>query len=220
MTISERQQDLLTSIVNLTVADKVHLVIRSGTACAFDLKQLKAKGLVCLRPYRGRFSIYQATVGGCNLVGAPESRSRPLGGQAMARCLAVGHLVCATNYTLISPDEIATVLGSSPPVVPYLLGKDKEDETVFFRVLTPGPYTSPRAVVRSIREIEESRNKSLFNVGEFGYLLVAQSDLRKRALTAAMKTARLFGHDFALRIEIVPPLQEFNSRACAAKNTD
>jgi hypothetical protein len=209
--LSERQRQVLEFIVDHTVAPKFHLEALFGPAVSFDLKKLKAMDLVRLRPFVGRFSLYQATGTGCRRAGASEARARPLGAQALQARIAVCHLVTVLGYRLLSRERAAQILHDAPPSVSFVLGL-RAQESVLFRVLTPGSYTDPRAIVRSIRQLEQECDWSAFQANERGYLVTADTRARKNAISGALKRAKLYGQRFVLRTELAPSaatLEEF-----------
>lgn len=209
--LSERQRDVLTFIVNLTVVLGFHLEEHFGPEVRYDLKKLKAMGLARPRRIAGMFNLWQATPAGCHLAGVSVARARQLGGQAIHQKMAVGHLVTMLGYQLLSRERAIAILHDAPPSVSFVLGS-KGDESVLFRVLTPSSYAEARAATRSIRKLEEDCDWSSFNENERGYLVTTDSRARKKALTAALKQAKLYGRGFVVRIELAPSaatLQEF-----------
>src|SRR5262249_23274687 len=120
--LSERQRQVLDCILALTVVLRLHLEKQFGPEVGYDLKKLKAMDLVRLRPLVNKFSLYQATVPGCNLAGMSEARARRLGGQALHQKIAVGHLVTMLGYRLLSREKAAEILPDAPPSVSFVLG--------------------------------------------------------------------------------------------------
>jgi hypothetical protein len=199
--LSDAQLELLAFIAGLTVAPKSCLEARYGAGVSYDLKKLKAMGLAGHRSFTGRASVWQLTTKGCSTVGVSESRARRLGGQALHHHVVVSHLVTRLGYRLLDREKAKELLTDAPPSVSYVIGSKGQD-TVLFRVLTPGPFTDPRAITRSIKQLETKRDRSLFNSDEYGYLITAENRHRKKAITHALKASKLYGQGFALRVEV------------------
>ena len=206
--MSDRPLGVLEFITALTVVSKVHVETRFGPTASFDLKQLKARGLARHRSLAGRATIWQATAAGCHLVGVPDSRARRLGGQALHHALAIGHLVVGDKFRLLPREQAKELFKTAAPSISFVLSPADLPRTLVYRVLTPGPFTEPRAVARSIGKLEELYSKLGFNPRERGYLVTASSPLRKKALKAAFQHAKLYGGEFALSIRLVPSLLE------------
>jgi hypothetical protein len=200
--LSPYQRELLTFITALTVVPKIYLEKKFGSAVSHDLKKLKAMGLACHRRLVGKATLWQATIAGCRLVGASESRARRLGGQAIHHHVVMAYLVMMRGYRPLNRGQGPKVVQDAPANVDFLM-PPPDAEQALLRVLTPG-YTDPRAVARSIRKLEREYDWTGFQGRDRGYLVTADSLARKQALTAAFKRAKLYGPGFVLRVELAP----------------
>jgi hypothetical protein len=200
--LTERQEQLAAFIAEMVIVPKALLEERFGRVVDHDLKRLKALGLARHRPWIGRATLWQLTAAGCHLLGLSEGRAKSLGSQALHQKLMVGQLVNCDGYRLLNRAAVAEVLPDAPPSVTFVHWQ-RNDQSTVFRLLTPGPFTDPRAVVRSIRQIEERRDQTKFNGNEFGYLIVAVNRLQKKAIGTVLKRAHLYGQSFLLRIVVV-----------------
>src|SRR5262249_39449763 len=145
-------------------------------------------------------------------VGVSESRARPLGGQALHHHVSVSYLALVRGYRLLNRAEASRVVQEAPANITFLMPK-QDAEQILFRVLTPSPYTDPRAGARGTQNWDRKYVWTVFSRRDRGYLITTEL-ARKGALTAAFKRAKLYGRGFVLRLELVPSIeniQEFSN---------